>query len=97
MRRRDAAWAAGPATDAAGVADSARERAAVAEMLVRWQRYQVRREALRRASGDDARRLATGDVSSTFNGFNFSVESVLCDNRAQFLAGSPGRRPHPAA
>jgi len=72
--------------DAAASADSARERAAAAEMLERWQRYRSGVETLRRAAGDDARRLATGDVSSTFNGFNVSVESVLSDNRAQFSA-----------
>jgi hypothetical protein len=70
--------------DAAASADSARERAAASEMLERWQRYRSGVETLRQASGDDARRLATGDVSSTFNGFNVSVESVLSDNRAQF-------------
>lgn len=70
----------------ASSADSARERAAAAEMLQRWQRYRSGVETLRKAAGDDARRLATGDVSSAFNGFNVSVESVLSDNRSQFTA-----------
>jgi hypothetical protein len=72
--------------DAATAADSARERAAAAEMLERWQRFRSGVDILRRSSGDDARRLAIGDLSSSFNGFNVSVESVLSDNRAQFSA-----------
>lgn len=75
-------------TDAAALADSDRERAAVAEMLVRWQRYQDTAAQLRAtADGAQARALAVGPVSATFNGFNFSVESVLSDNRSQFLDG----------
>lgn len=74
--------------DAAARADSARERAAVAELFVRWQRYDDTVVDLRAAATADARReLAVGPASSTFNGFNFSVESVLGDNRTQFLAG----------
>jgi hypothetical protein len=75
-------------TDAASVADSDRERAAVAEMLVRWQRYQDTSAQLRSTSdANQARALAVGPASATFNGFNFSVESVLSDNRDQFLDG----------
>lgn len=75
-------------TEAAGVADSARERAAVAEMLVRWQRYQDTSAQLRATTdAAQARALAVGPGSATFNGFNFSVESVLSDNRDQFLDG----------
>ena len=79
---------AGLLTDAAAEADSDRERAAVAEMLVRWQRYQDTAVQLR-ATADPAqqRTLAVGPGSATFNGFNFSVESVLSDNRSQFLDG----------
>ncbi|HEX7276188.1 MAG TPA: hypothetical protein VF244_02345, partial [Acidimicrobiales bacterium] len=33
------------------------------------------------------RAIAVGPGSATFNGFNFSVESVLSDNRGQFLDG----------
>ncbi|HET7719886.1 MAG TPA: hypothetical protein VFK43_07970, partial [Acidimicrobiales bacterium] len=75
-------------TDAAAEADSDRERAAVAEMLVRWQRYQDTAAQLR-ATADPAqqRAIAVGPGSATFNGFNFSVESVLSDNRSQFLDG----------
>lgn len=75
-------------TDAAAEADSDRERAAVAEMLVRWQRYQDTATQLR-ATADPAqqRTIAVGPGSATFNGFNFSVESVLSDNRSQFLDG----------
>ena len=68
-------------------ADSARERAAAAELLVRWQRYRDAVDRLRAAPPDQARALAVGPVSSTFNGFNFSVESVLAQNRDQFLEG----------
>ena len=75
-------------TDAAAEADSDRERAAVAEMLVRWQRYQDTATQLR-STADPAqqRTIAVGPGSATFNGFNFSVESVLSDNRSQFLDG----------
>ncbi|HEV3496139.1 MAG TPA: hypothetical protein VHA34_07315 [Actinomycetes bacterium] len=79
---------AGLLTDAAAVADSDRERAAVAEMLVRWQRYQDTATQLRATTdAAQARTLAVGPASNTFNGFNFSVESVLSDNRSQFLDG----------
>lgn len=74
--------------EAARAADSDRERAAVAEMLVRWQRYRDTVDAIRSAPAPAAARtLAVGPASSAFNGFNFSVESVLGDNRAQFLEG----------
>jgi len=75
-------------TDAAAVADSDRERAAVAAMLVRWQRYQNTAAQLRATTdAAQARAVAVGPASATFNGFNFSVESVLSDNRSQFLDG----------
>jgi hypothetical protein len=74
--------------DAAGAADSDRERAAVAEMLVRWQRYQDSSAQLRTTTdAAQARAVAVGPAAATFNGFNFSVESVLSDNRSQFLDG----------
>lgn len=74
--------------EAVNRADSARERAAVAEMLVRWQRYADTVAQLGTTGDANARRaIAVGPGSSTFNGFNFSVESVLGDNRAQFLGG----------
>lgn len=85
-RAGDLAGSGGLLVSSASTADSARERAAAAEMLQRWQRYRSGVETLRKSSGDDARRLATGDVSSAFNGFNVSVESVLSDNRSQFTA-----------
>lgn len=74
--------------DAAAVADTARERAAVADMAVRWQRY--RDTAAQLASAPNAaaaRDLAVGPASSTFNGFNFSVEAVVGQNQDQFAAG----------
>lgn len=72
--------------DAARRADTARERAAVAELLVRWQRYADTVEALRSAPTPEQRRaVAVGPGSSSFNGFNFTLESVLGDNRDQFL------------
>jgi hypothetical protein len=72
--------------EAARRADSDRERAAVAELLVRWQRYADTVTELRAAPTTEAGRAIAVDAgSSTFNGFNFSLESVLGDNRAQFL------------
>jgi hypothetical protein len=57
-------------------------------MLVRWQRYQDTSAQLRSTTdAAQARALAVGPGSATFNGFNFSVESVLSDNRDQFLDG----------
>lgn len=71
---------------AATTSDSTRKRAAVAELMVRWQRYRQAVAALRQAGGDASRQLAVGQVSSTFNGFNVSVESVLGDSRTEFAA-----------
>ncbi len=72
-------------------ADTARERAAAAELLVRWQRYRDTVASLRSAaSPEQARTLAVGPASSTFNGFNFTLESVLGDNRTQFLDALDG-------
>lgn len=88
VRQGRAPGLAGLLTDAAAVADSDRERAAVAEMLVRWQRYQDTSTALRATTDPaQARAVAVGPAAATFNGFNFSVESVLSDNRSQFLDG----------
>lgn len=60
--------------DLARAADTTRERAAAAEMLVRWNRYA------------EAAGAEIGQASSAFNGFNLAVESVLRDNTAQFDA-----------
>ena len=88
VRSGDPVGAEGLLARAAAEADSPRERAAVAEMLVRWQRYRDNVARLRAApAAGEARAVAVGPASSTFNGFNFSVESVLSDNRAQFLSG----------
>jgi hypothetical protein len=73
---------------AAGAADSPRERAAVAEAALRWQRYVASVTALRAAPNQAAATaIAVGQSSADFNGFNFSVESILGQNRGQFLAG----------
>lgn len=69
-------------------ADTPREQAAAAELVVRWQRYRVAVARLRAApSVEAARALAVGPLSAAFNGFNYSVESVLADNRDQFTRG----------
>jgi hypothetical protein len=78
-------------TDAARVADSARERASVAEMLERWRRYRVTSDTIRRNASNptglaEARTVATNEGNSTFNGFNLAVETFLADNRGQFEA-----------
>ena len=66
-------------------ADSGREQATVMEMRTRWQRYLTAVAQLRAArTPAEARTLAIGPVSTSFNGFNYSVESVLADNRDQF-------------
>ncbi|HET7488138.1 MAG TPA: hypothetical protein VFJ85_09430 [Acidimicrobiales bacterium] len=72
---------------AAEAADSPRERAAVAEAALRWQRFQTTIASLRKADAATARAVAVGPASADFNGFNFSVQSILGQNRDQFLAG----------
>jgi hypothetical protein len=74
-------------TEVAQRADDDRERAAAAELLTRWQRYVDTVDDLRAAGPVPARAIAVAEGSSTFNGFNISVESVLGDNRSQFLDG----------
>ncbi|MGH9243143.1 MAG: hypothetical protein ACRD29_02255 [Acidimicrobiales bacterium] len=73
--------------DAARGADSRRERAGVVEALLWWHRYVDTVNELRAASGPDAAAIAINQANPAFNGFNFTVESVLGDNQAQFLAG----------
>ena len=74
--------------DAAVAADSPRERAAVAEAGLRWQRYQNTVATLRAApNAAAAKAVAVGPANADFNGFNFSVQSILGQNRDQFLAG----------
>ena len=68
--------------DAGAAAGSPRERAAVAEAAQRWQRY---RDTV--GGGSSATPAAVAASGAAFNGFNFSVESVLGQNRAQFLDG----------
>jgi hypothetical protein len=75
--------------DASASADTTREHASIAEILVRWQRYrdtsaQIRTTATGAGGVAAARLLATNEGNSTFNGFNLAVESFLTDNRAQF-------------
>gem|GEM_PF-700577 len=70
-------------------ADSARERAAVAEVAERWQRYLDTSRDLRAAAAandvDTVNAIATGRGTSAFNGFNTAVESVLVQNQKQFV------------
>ncbi|MEA2686558.1 MAG: hypothetical protein QOE93_1753, partial [Actinomycetota bacterium] len=66
---------------AAAAADSPRERAAVAEVAVRWQQYVDTVATLRaQPTAAAARAVAVGPANSTFNGFNFSVQAVLGQN-----------------
>ncbi len=85
-RQGDPLVATGLLAQAASAADSARTRAAAAEMMVRWQRYRDAVAVLRRAATPAARATAFGAVSSTFDGFNVSVVSVLGDSRTEFDA-----------
>jgi len=70
--------------DAVNAADSPRERAVAADMLDNWGRYRASVNELRGATGDAAKAIARGSLSSTFSGFNASVESVLGDNEGQY-------------
>lgn len=89
IRRGEARGAPGGLIgQAAAAADSPRERAAVAELALRWQQYTDTVTALRAApSPAAARTIAVGPANTAFNGFNFSVQSVLGQNRDQFLTG----------
>jgi hypothetical protein len=72
-------------------ADSTREQAAAGELLQRWARYRDTsldiRQAIVNGQRSAAVGLAIGAGNSDFNGFNTAVESVLSDNRIQFLDG----------
>ncbi len=74
----------------ATLADSERERAAITELGVRWDRYQKATAPLAQSKGS-ATPAAIADFQSTglstFNGFNTTIESVLLDNRRQFTSG----------
>ncbi len=60
----------------------------MAEAAVRWQRYETTVASLRAAPNQAAATaIAVGQANSDFNGFNFSVESILGQNRGQFLDG----------
>jgi CHASE3 domain sensor protein len=89
MRRGQAGGAPGGLLGQAAVAaDNARERAAVAEAGVRWQRYETTVATQRAAPNQAAATaIAVGQANSDFNGFNFAVESILGQNRGQFLDG----------
>ena len=74
-----------------GIVDSVREEAAVTTLEVRWERYRMTArdiEALAEA-GDQGAAVALfqGEGLSTFNGLNTAIESVLSDNRSQFISG----------
>ncbi len=56
------------------LSDTDRESALALETQQRWDRFTTASDG-------------TGDTTSSFNGFVFSVEGVLADNRDQFLAG----------
>jgi CHASE3 domain sensor protein len=68
---------------AATDADTPRERAAVADVATRWQRYEDGVAELRAA--EDPTAIAKGPLNSAFNGFNFAIGAVLGQNRDQFL------------
>jgi hypothetical protein len=86
-RRGEAPATAGLLADAAVQADSDTERAAVAETMTWWQRYVDTVSALRQADPVTAAAIAVNQANPTFNGFNFTVESVLGDNEAEFIDG----------
>ncbi len=74
-----------------GVVDSVREEAAAETLVIRWDRYQVTAreiEALAEAGDSEAAvALFQGEGLSDFNGLNTAIESVLSDNRSQFITG----------
>ncbi len=96
--RRGEAVGDGLLLEANRTADSTREQAATAEMLVRWDRYRDTSEDIQLALDANERvaaiELAVGPGNADFNGFNTSVESVLSDNRSQFTTGLRDARNH---
>ncbi len=78
-------------TEISTIVDSAREEAAAATLAVRWDRYQVTARQIESLaeSGDQegAVALFQGEGLSNFNGLNTAIESVLSDNRSQFITG----------
>jgi CHASE3 domain sensor protein len=85
--REGASAGTGLLFEAGGQADSARERAAVAETMTWWQRYVDAVTELRAADPVTAIAIAVNQANPLFNGFNFTVESVLGDNEVQFIDG----------
>jgi CHASE3 domain sensor protein len=65
---------------------SARAQAAVVETQVRWARYRAGVTAARASTAAASQSLSVGGLSSTFDGFNVSVESMLGDSRSVFTA-----------
>lgn len=72
-------------------ADSTRERAAGEALGVRWDRYRSDVDAIIVAASAgnaaEATALLRGPGLSSFNGVNTAIESVLSDNRSQFIDG----------
>lgn len=69
-------------------ADSDRERAAADELAERWAAYRSSIGTITGTAASDpatAAGLYQGDGLSAFNGFNTTVDSVLLDNRLQFV------------
>ena len=79
---------AGLLLQASSAADNQRERAAVAEVLQRWQRYRDTNREIQQAalSGNrtQASSVALQSGNRAFTGFNLAVESLLRDNKAEF-------------
>lgn len=77
--------------DISSAADSRRERAAADTLGIRWDRHRANLtdavDAARAGRRDQAVLLLQGEGLSSFNGVNTAVESVLSDNRSQFLSG----------
>ncbi len=74
-----------------GDADSDRERAAGQALRVRWDRYRSDVDAVVAAASagntTEATAVVRGPGLSSFNGVNTAIESVLSDNRTQFIDG----------
>ncbi len=72
-------------------ADSDRERAAAETLRIRWVRYQNVARSIEdqadRGDLDAAIEQFRGEGLAAFNGLNTAIESVLSDNRTQFISG----------
>lgn len=69
-------------------ADSERERAVAEQLKARWERYEAEVDAVQALTTPEAaNERFEGEAVGAFTGLNTTLDSVLSDNRGQFLDG----------